>query len=436
MVSSPALPRWVLPFACALGAYLALAFFSLRPGRLPLAVWWVVQAIGWLSCAWFLLGVGGGWPSIRWIVVTALAFRLCGLWSTPTLEDDYQRYLWDGWRTIQDGSPYNYAPREFFLRPDNRPPGIETALNEINNPDLTTIYAPVTQLLFAAAAAVAPGSLFTLKIFLLFVDLTLLLLLGKFGGCAAAWFYGWCPLIVTENAFHAHPENWALLWLIAAWICARRNRFLFAGALAGLAVGAKLFALLAVPFLVWQRPKIIIPSFLATLGLIYGPILASGSAAEWPGLRAMAGYFEFNSLGFSLLATCFGSSAARFLWLALFALSAAFLFARWARLDGTLNKAPIANLFLVFLLLSPVLNPWYAIWLVPFVAIKPARPALALLVVVPLSYATGLNLNDPTLATYAQPNWVRPIEFGIVILAALSCFRSLLPPSDETSLGR
>jgi hypothetical protein len=150
----------------------------------------------------------------------------------------------------------------------------------------------------------------------------------------------------------------------------------------------------------------------------------------------MAGYFEFNSLGFSLLATCFGSSAARFLWLALFALSAAFLFARWARLDGILDKAPIANLFLAFLLLSPVLNPWYAIWLVPFVAIKPARPALALLLVVPLSYATGLNLNDPTLGTYAQPNWVRPIEFGIVILAALSCFRSRLRPPDEMSLGR
>ena len=414
-------PSWLFPFVLALGGYLILASFSFRPGRLPLSIWWSVQAAGWLSCAWFLHIVRkGGWPSIGWLVMTALAFRLCGLWATPTLEDDYQRYLWDGWRTVQDGSPYDRAPQEFFRSPAKRPPGIETALNEINNPDLTTIYAPVTQLLFAAAAAVAPGSLFTLKLFLLLVDLALLLLLAGFGGRNAVWFYGWCPLVVAENAFHAHPEAWPLFWLIAAWICVRRHRYLTAGALAGVAVGAKLFALLALPFLAWQRPKVVIASFLAALGIIYGPIFAMGSSAEWPGLRAMAGYFEFNSLGFSFLATCFGSKAARFLCLALFGLIATLLFARWIRREGKLEAAPMANLFLAFFLLSPVLNPWYVVWLVPFAAMAPARAAIALLLVVPLSYATGLNLGDPTLATYGQPIWVRPIEFGAVLLATLS----------------
>ena len=109
---------------------------------------------------------------------------------------------------------------------------------------------------------------------------------------------------------------------------------------------------------------------------------------------------------------------------------------RWARLDGSLARAPVANLFLVFLLLAPVLNPWYAIWLVPFVAINPTRSELALLVVVPLSYATGLNLADPTLATYAQPAWVRPIEFGIVILAALSSLGAPTTHPQRGSLGR
>ena len=99
-VPPPTFPRWILPFALALGAYLTLAFFSLQPGRLPLRVWWSVQAVGWISCAWFLRAVRKGWPSIGCIAVTALAFRICGLWSTPTLEDDYQRYLWDGWRTM------------------------------------------------------------------------------------------------------------------------------------------------------------------------------------------------------------------------------------------------------------------------------------------------------------------------------------------------
>lgn len=415
-----AVPGWIWPLLLSLGSYLTLGLCSSASGRLSLGVWWGVQAAGWISGAWFLQTVRSGWPTAGWIVASALAFRVCGLWFTPTLEDDYQRYLWDGWRTIQNGSPYDHPPAEFFARPEIRPAGIEAALNEINHPDLTTIYAPVTQLLFAAAAAIAPGSLVTLKLLLLLADGLLMLLLLAFGGKAAAWFYGWCPLVVTEVGFHAHPEGWALLWLVAAYVCARRERYLWAGALAGVAVGAKLFALLAVPFLVWRRPAIALPAFLAALGLIYAPFLASGSTAEWAGLHAMASYFEFNSLGYSLLLSLCGSKGARGLWPFLFGAVAVLLFARWVSQKRGLAQAPVCAVLLAFFLLSPVVNPWYLIWLVPFVVLTPNRPAIALLVAAPLSYTTGLNLGSSTLATYGQPAWVRLLEIGTVLLAAFS----------------
>ncbi|MGI8891332.1 MAG: hypothetical protein ACR2G0_11195 [Chthoniobacterales bacterium] len=365
------------------------------------------------------------------IVVTSLLFRFCGLWATPTLEDDYHRYLWDGWRMTQDGTPYDHAPQEFFSGREARPTGVETALDELNHPDLTTIYAPITQLVFAAAALIAPGSLLTLKILLLLVDGALLFLLSIFGGRSVAWFYGWCPLVVTENAFHAHPEAWALLWLVLAWILARRGRFLMAGFLAGVAVAAKIFALLAVPFLIWRRPRVVLPTFFLALGLIYGPILLSGSTAEWPGVRAMAAGFEFNSFGFALLASFLGPEIARWLWLVVFGLIAATFFARWAGKGLSLERAPVAEVMLAYFLLSPVLNPWYLIWLVPFVASRICPTALALLVMISLSYATGLNLGDQTLSNYAQPSWVRPIEFGLVSLVALLSFL----PVGRTSEG-
>jgi hypothetical protein len=69
-----------------------------------------------------------------------------------------------------------------------------------------------------------------------------------------------------------------------------------------------------------------------------------------------------------------------------------------------------------------VFNPWYLVWLVPFIAAAPTRGGVALLVVVPLSYATGLNLGDPSLAPYTQPAWVRPVEFGIYVVATLSSY--------------
>ena len=131
-------------------------------------------------------------------------------------------------------------------------------------------------------------------------------------------------------------------------------------------------------------------------------------------LHAMAGSFEFNSFGYALLAAMFGSSAARSLWLILFGVVATSLFVRWAKQEQSLRQAPVTDVLLAFFLLTPVLNPWYLVWLVPFVALAPTRRAVALLVVVPLSYATGLNLGDPTLATYGQPNWVRPIRIRIL----------------------
>lgn len=33
-----------------------------------------------------------------------------------------------------------------------------------------------------------------------------------------------------------------------------------------------------------------------------------------------------------------------------------------------------------------------------------------------LAYATGLNLESSTLAPYDHPTWVRPLEFGLIML--------------------
>lgn len=428
------IPRWILPFALALAGYGTLACWSHAPGRLPLAIWWGAQALGWVSCAGFLRTAAGRWPSFRWIVWTALAFRVCGLWAPPTLEDDYQRYLWDGWRTLQDGSPYTTAPADFFSVAETRPPGVEIALHEINNPDLPTIYAPVTEALFAASALIAPGSLFALKFLLLLIDLGMLFLLRAWAGRPAAWFYGWCPLAVTETAFHAHPEAWALLWLIGAWVCAKRERWLAAGALAGVAVGAKIFALIAIPFLAWRRPVIVLASMLGVVGLIYGPIVASGSFAEWSGLRAMAGSFEFNSFGYALLSRLSGAPLAHRLWLIAFGLAASILLLRWVWRERTFAQAPLADVYLAFFLLSPVLNPWYLLWLLPFLGATPTARGIALLVVAPLSYATGLNLGDATLNPYAQPAWVRPVEFGFFLLVATASLWLRTPLSGSRRL--
>ena len=73
---------------------------------------------------------------------------------------------------------------------------------------------------------------------------------------------------------------------------------------------------------------------------------------------------------------------------------------------------------------SPVINPWYLLWLLPFAAIVPSAFAWTASVAVFLGYVTGLNLNDGDLHPYQQPAWVRPLEFGLILLAlAYDLFR-------------
>ena len=74
-------------------------------------------------------------------------------------------------------------------------------------------------------------------------------------------------------------------------------------------------------------------------------------------------------------------------------------------------------IFGAFLVASPVINPWYLLWLLPFAAIIPSAWAWTASVAVLLAYVTGINLNASDLHAYQQPSWVRPLEFGAILLA-------------------
>jgi len=81
---------------------------------------------------------------------------------------------------------------------------------------------------------------------------------------------------------------------------------------------------------------------------------------------------------------------------------------------GTLPRGEI--LLAVFLLLSPVVNPWYFVALLPFVTLRPFGWSLTLLSTVLLSYITGLNLGSQMLPPFNHPAWVRPLEILPVVI--------------------
>lgn len=115
------------------------------------------------------------WDIILWAVI----FRFIALGAIPIYEDDFYRFLLDGWVFANRGSPYDLAPLELFSNPD-LPLFIHDILDQVNYPHVPTIYGPTLEYVFLLGYLAAPGNLLALKACFFTADLVLLRLIAKF----------------------------------------------------------------------------------------------------------------------------------------------------------------------------------------------------------------------------------------------------------------
>lgn len=398
--------------------YTYLAYLSHIDGRPTLPEFGTL-----LLAAFFLYATA--WLSSRtravpaWLVIAgALAFRLAGVAGAPLFEDDYFRYLWDGYRFAQDGTPYGIAPEAYF-RDAGIPQAFQRILGQINHPDIPTLYGPSFEYLFLANYWVAPGQVRALQCSLCGIDIALVWLLLRIAGPRQALLYAWNPLVIKEIAFTAHPDGLIAGGLIAAWYFGQHKWPLAAGIALAIAAASKVSAWLLVPFVLINFGASGLLSFaLAILGL-YLPFVVTG-ATEWAGLRAFAEGFEFNSALFALV-RAFGYSASivrQIFGGLLVSVSLVYAWMYWHQpRPRVLPRGDL--LFASSLLIAPVINPWYLLWLLPYSAVYPSFTAMIGSVAVLLAYVVGLNLDEPVLSPYQHPAWIRPLEFGLIASAWL-----------------
>jgi len=405
-------------FWCALG-YATLAVLARQSGEPPLPAFF-------LLVAWTGLPVFGLYLHFRRreepfplgrLIFWAVAFRICGLVGGPFYEDDFYRYLWDGYRFATTGTPYGAPPEAFFVDP-GVPPALQSALHGINYPELPTIYAPVTQAIFLLGYWLQPGSVMALQAILIVLDLAAVMLLLRLAPARNVLLYAWCPLVIKEVAFTAHPDVAGACLLLAAVVLARTRRWHLAALTLGLAVGAKVFGLVLVPLVLAGTRIRHWLLFAAALAAVYAPFALSGGS-DLASLQVFAREWEFNSALFGLLKTALPPFTAK---LALGLAFAAF----WGWYNLRYFRSPARGIprgdwiFGALLAASPVINPWYLLWLLPFAAVFPSIWAWTASLAVLLSYVTRLNLQDYAMDPYTQPPWVRGLEFGL-ILCGIGC---------------
>ncbi len=401
---------------CTLG-YATLAYLARDSGEpgLP-AFFGIVAWTGMPVFALYLHAVRRDEPiPVARLLFWAVAFRLCGLIGGPIYEDDFFRYLWDGYLFAAAGTPYGISPEAFFLD-ETVPQALRAVLDQINHPELPTIYGPTAQGLFLLGYYIQPGSVAALQALLITVDLVAVGLLLRLAPARNVLLYAWCPLVIKEIAFTAHPDGLGVCLLLAAIVLATRGRERWAAVCLGLAAGAKIFVLILVPLVLIRARFIHWCYFTATLVALYAPFVATGGAG-FESLVVFAREWEFNSALFGLLTSVLSPTGAKVVLGIACGLFWVWYYRRHRRERSAVPRGDWV--YGAFFLAAPVINAWYLLWLLPFAAVYPSRWAWAASVAVLLSYITGLTLDDYGMQAYGHPWWVRPLEFGVVGLALL-----------------
>lgn len=350
--------------------------------------------------------VGG--TAVIWGV--AILARLVLFPLPPELSGEVYRYLWDGVVQLGQINPYRYAPSDPALA------HLHTAWHALlEHPDTITPYPPLAQWAFLALA-VAGGAVFQAKLLWLGFDLGTAWLLGRVAHITGRsrrltqllWL--WSPLLLVEVAWNAHLEPLALFPMVLFVLLARSP--------VGSATAAVLGGLV--------RPVVFLalPAGTRRLGLRFGaaaagvlaavhlPYVAAGVspyggalASLWSG-QFMAGPFLLLESGLP------GQAPAR--WAALACVLGVVVWTVGARF-----RPERALLWTVgaALLFTPVLRPWFALWILPVAALRLSLPWLAFTGLAYLGYwgVEGYQLGGE----WAQPLWLR-LALWLPFLALLA----------------
>ena len=427
VISASTLER-VIPLLFLVGS--CAGYFFISRFSHPFLGLIAVYGVQFLCYGWVALRLSHGkGPSIGLIVAVGILCRIILWFSEPVLENDYWRYLWDG-RVLAHGiNPYLYAPLD---------PALDflstTYRSSIGWPKFGTIYPPFSEIIFAGIHFIAPDSVLALKAVLTAFDLATGFLLIRWlvsRGQDRAWsaLYFLNPLVLKEIANSAHLDSIAVFFSMAAlylFIEKPKHRVV-SWIMLALSASAKLYPLVLVPLLArldakWQRHLWI---FAAVFIGLYLPFVGAGTRL-FGGTQAYAKYWIFNASIFqvttlslnSLLANIpifqasYWTDVLRNDYPAKLVLGGVFIVSlvRRTRLMNSIEELAGSAFWILglLLLISPVVDAWYVLWVLPLACLFKSVPWLTFSFLVIASYSWMYSKS-------AAP-FFRVTEYGVFFL--------------------
>lgn len=356
-----------------------LGYQVLREDFFSLFLGFVVAFSGMLAIYFSYSKADTSWKKIFWL---GLGLRLCLLFSVPNLSEDYLRFLWDGELVRLGEDPYRLKPSEWMEETGNASALQAQLFEAMNSPDYYSVYPPLNQLVFWIAAEAMSGFVwngyYTLRLLLLFFEtftfFALLKLSKRFllpiGQLILYWLN---PFVIMEISGNLHFEGIVLVFLLYALIAYSKNKKFLSGMSWGLAIGMKLLPFILFPAWFFFRKIKESPFFwigsLVALIVSFVPLVWDDAWVNFfESLKLYQGKFEFNASVYYLLRELGywieGYNTIGYLTKILgIVLIVGVWYGAWKSKPQSLSKLIELwiGIYLFYLLLQPVVHPWYLI---------------------------------------------------------------------------
>ena len=184
------------------------------------------------------------------IIFFGLFFRLTLFPALPTTSNDVYRYLWEGKVLAAGYNPFTLAPNDTSLIPLR-----DEVYSKVTFKDISAIYPPISQFVFAAGYGIKNNSVAALKLIYLLCELFTLLILLKLldlkkKNLNYIILYAWLPLSIMEYFINAHLDPIGIMFMIMFIYFMEREKLILSSVVFSLAILSKLYPIILFPLVI------------------------------------------------------------------------------------------------------------------------------------------------------------------------------------------
>ena len=355
-----------------------------------------------LMVGWFPAGVAS---KTALTVIFALGILARLMFLPYPVGNDVFRYVWEGYVQNLGFNPFRYSPLHPALAEIARGE-LYSVWKQINHPEITAAYPPVTMLVFRILAWIHPNPFF-FKAVMVGFDIgvmVVLMLMIKHRQILPSrlLLYAANPLILLYISGEGHLDIIQVFFLCQALylvLCRKSSATGFM--ILGLAILSKYFAVVALPFLINGENRAKSLAVLIPL-ILYIPFMDAGTGI-FLSLVEFGTRFHYNDSLTALIRYAFGG---HYVWVSICLLAICLVWLYLFVHDQLRGVYLALGCLLVFL---PTLHPWYIGLIAPFLVFFPSRAWLYLHAAVVMTFpVSAIEFNT---GVFQEISWLRLIEY-------------------------